>query len=162
MADCPACGKAMKEVFISGVEIDFCRDGCKGLWFDNFELVKLDEVHEGKGEVLEEILAAKGECPNRPEKLRCPRCNLPMKRRQFRYGSDVEIDNCYGCNGIFLDSGELAQIRKNYTHIQQKSDQFIEDFDSKLSSQATPRPQNSGIDSGERGVGILSKLFGRF
>ena len=160
MANCPACGKAMKEVRISGIEIDFCKTGCQGVWFDNYELVKLDEVHEGTGEDLQEILSAKPIDDTRTEKLTCPRCNVPMKRRKYRYGSDVEIDTCYSCNGIFLDPGELTQIRKNYTEIQQRSEQFLDNFGSELAKQATPKPAPSKYDRGERGVGILSRLFG--
>ena len=154
MVVCPLCRTPMNAVKISGVEIDFCRQGCKGLWFDNYELIKLDEVHEGSGDELQEILSAQLVDDTRSHKLTCPRCDIPLKRRKYRAGSDVEIDTCYGCNGIFLDSGELAVIRANYEEIQKKSAEYMNHVGDKLAAHATPQTP-------DRGVGILSSLFGR-
>lgn len=156
MISCPLCRRTMETVNISGVEIDFCRNGCKGVWFDNYELIKLDELHEGQGPILEEILTAPPVDDTRSEKLICPRCDVALRRRKYRSGSSVEIDNCYSCNGIFLDSGELAMIRDNYEDIQEQSQVFLAAIEEKLAEQATPQPEIH-----ERGVGILSRLFGR-
>lgn len=161
MATCPACKNTMSGVMISGVEIDFCKEGCKGVWFDNYELVKLDEVHEGSVEELKEILSAERSDDTRVKKLICPRCQIAMKRRRYRYGTDVEIDNCYNCNGIFLDAGELQNIRQNFNQIQAKSQQFVSDFGDELSKQKTSEPiRGNRADHAEKAVGILSGLFG--
>src|SRR4051794_41747671 len=32
-----------------GVNVDICQSGCKGIWFDQGELVMLDEKNEGLG-----------------------------------------------------------------------------------------------------------------
>ena len=34
----------------------------------------------------------------------CPKCGAPLKGRRFQ---KIEIDQCTGCNGIWLDAGEL-------------------------------------------------------
>lgn len=39
--------------------------------------------------------------------LHCPKCGLKMEEIKFR-GLDVEV--CFGCNGIFLDKGEIDEI----------------------------------------------------
>jgi uncharacterized protein len=39
--------------------------------------------------------------------MRCPKCGAPLKERSFQ---KIEIDQCTGCNGIWLDAGELEQI----------------------------------------------------
>lgn len=156
MIACPLCHRTMETVNISGIEIDFCRNGCKGVWFDNYELVKLDELHEGQGPVLEEILSAAPTDDTRSEKLICPHCDIPLKRRRYRAGSNIEIDNCYSCNGIFLDSGELNMIRDNYEEIQEQSEAYVDTVVAKLAQHATPQPEVH-----QRGVGILSRLFGR-
>jgi Zn-finger nucleic acid-binding protein len=158
MINCPNCGNEMTALHISGVEIDFCRNGCHGVWFDNYELVKLDEVHEGSGTELQEILSARRDDSTKTEKLICPKCELPMKRRKYKYGSDVEIDNCYSCNGIFLDSGELAAIRENYNHIQEASQEFIDKVDRDLKKH---REEEGDPMSGLKGLNIISRLFGR-
>lgn len=159
MINCPLCRNGMDAVVISGVEIDYCRRGCKGVWFDNYELVKLDEIHEGSGEDLKEILSAERVDDTRDQKLMCPKCEVPLKRRKYRAGSDVDIDNCYSCNGIYLDSGELALIRKNYEDIQSKSKEFLGEFEEKLAAKATKLPDDYRF---RQNVGIISRLFGRY
>lgn len=37
----------------------------------------------------------------------CPKCGEPLKERTFQ---KVAIDQCTGCNGIWLDAGELEQV----------------------------------------------------
>ena len=37
----------------------------------------------------------------------CPKCGEPLKERSFQ---KIEIDQCTGCSGIWLDAGELEQV----------------------------------------------------
>src|ERR1043166_6134056 len=39
--------------------------------------------------------------------MRCPKCGEPLKERSFQ---KIAIDQCSGCNGIWLDAGELEQV----------------------------------------------------
>jgi ribosomal protein L37AE/L43A len=39
--------------------------------------------------------------------MRCPKCGEPLKERSFQ---KVQIDQCTGCNGIWLDAGELEAV----------------------------------------------------
>ncbi len=39
--------------------------------------------------------------------LKCPKCGEALKARSFQ---KVEIDQCSGCGGIWLDAGELEQV----------------------------------------------------
>lgn len=39
--------------------------------------------------------------------MRCPKCGEPLKARSFQ---KIEIDQCTGCNGIWLDAGEMEQV----------------------------------------------------
>jgi uncharacterized protein len=41
--------------------------------------------------------------------MRCPKCGEPLKERSFQ---KIDIDQCTGCNGIWLDAGELEQVAK--------------------------------------------------
>lgn len=43
----------------------------------------------------------------KPPEMRCPRCHSVMVT--FRR-SGINIDQCTGCNGVFLDRGELEQL----------------------------------------------------
>ncbi len=40
-------------------------------------------------------------------RMRCPKCGEPLKERSFK---KIQIDQCTGCGGIWLDSGELEQV----------------------------------------------------
>jgi uncharacterized protein len=39
--------------------------------------------------------------------MRCPKCGEPLKERRFQ---KIQIDQCTGCQGIWLDAGELEQV----------------------------------------------------
>ena len=39
--------------------------------------------------------------------MKCPKCGAPLKERSFQ---KIQIDQCTGCNGIWLDAGELEQV----------------------------------------------------
>jgi hypothetical protein len=41
--------------------------------------------------------------------LKCPRCGTPLEEIAF---GDVQVDKCFGCEGIWLDKGELETIQK--------------------------------------------------
>ena len=112
--DCPVCGKSMVEESFGDVRVDVCKEGCKGIWFDWLELVRLDENSEGAGKALEEALRSpRVNDADRPQ-LNCPKCGIPMQTHKYKSAKDVNVDECYGCGGYFLDSGELREIRDSY------------------------------------------------
>lgn len=112
---CPNCSAGMDEVSVVGVKIDYCRSGCRGVFFDNFEMQKMDETHEGVDDpVLQEILAAPRADDSRVHQLVCPRCQIKMRTCQYSAGTGIHIDRCYSCNGVWLDAGELAAVRENF------------------------------------------------
>ena len=39
--------------------------------------------------------------------MRCPKCGESLKERSFQ---KILIDQCTGCNGIWLDAGELEEV----------------------------------------------------
>jgi len=39
--------------------------------------------------------------------MKCPKCGEPLKERSFQ---KITIDQCTGCNGIWLDAGEIDQV----------------------------------------------------
>lgn len=40
--------------------------------------------------------------------MKCPRCGMQLEEIAF---GEVQIDKCFGCEGIWLDKGELEIIR---------------------------------------------------
>ena len=112
--NCSVCGKLMVEEDFGGVRVDVCRNGCKGIWFDWQELIRLDENNEGVGNALEEALKSPRVNEAEREQLQCPRCGIPMHAHKYGRAKEVNVDECYACGGFFLDSGELRQIRDNF------------------------------------------------
>ncbi len=112
--ECPACGKSMVEEDFGGVHVDVCSKGCRGIWFDWQELVQLDENSEGAGNALEEALRSPRFKQEDRERLFCPKCGMAMHAHKYSSAKEVSVDECYGCGGFFLDSGELKEIRDQY------------------------------------------------
>jgi len=104
----------MVEEDFGGVRVDVCKNGCKGIWFDWQELRRLNEEHEGAGNALEEALKSPRVNDAGREPLNCPKCGMAMRAHKYSSAKEVSVDECYGCGGFFLDSGELREIRDNY------------------------------------------------
>lgn len=45
--------------------------------------------------------------------MKCPHCKVPMAVLEL---DNVEVDNCFSCGGIWLDSGELEVLLKDSPH----------------------------------------------
>jgi len=110
---CPACRATLVLYRLQSVELDGC-PACGGIWFDRNELRKLkdrlDRGSWGNLRWLDDELDAIGRSDAKPSERRCPRC----EQRQLlsvRFGStDTVIDWCPGCQGCWLDRGELERI----------------------------------------------------
>jgi Zn-finger nucleic acid-binding protein len=109
---CPACGAQLTALGVEGMVIDVCRGGCGGLWFDNFELEKMDDWHERIGDSLLAI-EVNPHATIVTGRRTCPRClGVVMMQHRFRPDKPVMVDECPGCGGVWLDGGELAEIRR--------------------------------------------------
>jgi len=113
--NCPACGHALSAHEVGGITVDVCRGGCGGVWFDAFELQKVDEAHESADQGLLDVPRDPAVAVDRSERRRCPRCeDVVMMRHHFSVRREVEVDCCPACGGYFLDHGELATIRAQF------------------------------------------------
>jgi len=114
--DCPACKTQLAEVVIDDITVDACETGCGGIWFDQFELQKVDEPHESTGEKLLSISRNPDIVINYYERRNCPKCeNTIMMQHFFSVKQQVLVDECPNCGGFWLDFGELSQIRHLYS-----------------------------------------------
>ena len=110
---CPACDHTLTETQVGALKVDVCHDGCGGIWFDAFELQRVDEAHEVGGEHLVSIKQDPSRNVDRSRKRACPRCaGIKLKRHLFGPKSKVEVDHCPNCGGYWLDAGELETIRQ--------------------------------------------------
>ena len=112
MMKCPACFNTLSSVTIGKLTVDACRSGCGGIWFDAFELQQVDEPHESTGEWLVQIERDPRVRVDLSRKRACPKCDgVKLMRRHFSAKRRVEVDECPGCGGYWLDAGELEKIR---------------------------------------------------
>ncbi len=123
---CPACGKPMKKIYLEEQKfnIDICLDGCGGIFLDNRELKKIDEEHEDITPVLEAIKGKTFEKTDSSKIRVCPACGNKMVKNYTSHLRKIEIDECYGCGGKFLDYGELAEIRREYKNEKERVGEF--------------------------------------
>lgn len=136
---CPTCDIELNQVSIEEIQLDVCKEGCGGIWFDRFELQKMDEPHEFTDESLIDTLAIESPIAYDPTvKRKCPKCkDTIMMRHFFSVKKEVEVDHCPKCAGYWLDEGELFKIRKQFkTESDRKmaAEQYFTDlFDIELS-----------------------------
>jgi Zn-finger nucleic acid-binding protein len=108
---CPACFSELTQLQVGKLQIDACQDGCGGVWFDAFELSKVDEQDE-PAEPLLQIRTALEVVVDPSRKRECPRCpGVKLYRHFFSAKRSVQVDQCPNCAGYWLDAGELALIR---------------------------------------------------
>jgi Zn-finger nucleic acid-binding protein len=111
---CPACTQELTVIEAApGLMVDFCQNGCHGIWFDAFELKQLDEQHEHPDSPLLQPPAPAAK--KTTHRLVCPRCeSVKLFQHHFSVARQIMVDSCPQCGGHWLDAGELQQIRQQY------------------------------------------------
>lgn len=120
---CPTCpDKTLRVIHMRGVHIDLC-DRCRGQWLDHGELEQLAPGWKTES-LLASLHGAPGRCykaghaiPLEQEhctecaspRARCPECATPLSLVKT---AACSVDVCGGCRGLWLDSNELAALRR--------------------------------------------------
>jgi uncharacterized protein len=114
--NCPACGRPLIPRAAGDVTVDICDGGCGGIWFDHYELRKLDEQSESAGETLLDVRRDSAVQVDASKRYVCPHDTdgVVMMRHFWSVKRDVTIDECPECGGVFLDAGELGKIRHEF------------------------------------------------
>jgi len=128
------------EVLGKNVIVDACPK-CDGMWLDTGELKKLTGDRK-LSDYLTKDIGTKTE-----SKLVCPRCGGLM---DLELADEVEVDVCLKCNGVWLDAGELEELKAK------------EDFEGDQMAKAEERYEEmvKKERARQRG-GFLSRIFGR-
>lgn len=118
---CPACHRDLTEMNAGSITVDACADGCGGIWFDAFEMQKVDEPVEAGGEALLKIHRDPAATVDMEQRRNCPRCDsIVMLRHAHKNNARVIVDECPGCGGFWLDAGELGMIRRSFDEVNEK------------------------------------------
>ena len=111
---CPACGNELTEMKAGDITVNACVGGCGGIWFDRFDIGKVDLPSESAGEALLHIRRNPSLKVDPSQRRKCPQCNMIMMQHFFDVKRMVTVDECPKCAGVWLDAGELATIRSEF------------------------------------------------
>ncbi len=137
---CPACGNDLQTRTVEGITLDVCQGGCGGIWFDAFELKKVDEAHEAAGEALLDVERNESIPVDHSATRNCPKCSgMVMRRYWFSQNKQLEVDECPQCAGFWLDHGELGKIRSQYATEQERKQAARAYFDELFEPQLKER-----------------------
>ena len=105
-----------KRPYEADIQVDVCGQ-CDGVWLDKGELERIQETVENDyREELEKIPKSTVQAyriardQQGHEALACPSCGSQMSEREHGYCSQINIDVCAECQGIWLDAGELQAL----------------------------------------------------
>jgi Zn-finger nucleic acid-binding protein len=119
--DCPKCVGKLEKMQVEHVEVDACF-ACEGIWFDAGELeavIKADSrdfdfIDVGREELDgEEIKQIRADLDAKEGK--CPRCEdgTKLAKRLYPGNKKIQIDICPKGHGLWLDGGEIKNLRKH-------------------------------------------------
>lgn len=104
--DCPKHNVTMQrrnmEVFGPDIYIDICPK-CSGIWLDKGELQKILRNKKVANHLTKDIGTQS------KSKLVCPRCGGLM---DLETADEIEVDVCLSCGGVWLDKGELMELKE--------------------------------------------------
>ncbi len=111
--NCPQCRHhLLKPLRHENVRLDACTH-CGGVWFDPNELDivlhRYDPNYRREGSIAKKLGPKVIGSPKK-----CPRCQVSLTTHEFEQGSDLKIDLCHSCNGVWLDKGELDHAKIFY------------------------------------------------
>lgn len=112
---CPNDGTPLvHETYENEVMIDKCPD-CNGVWLNHGELKKIQEnLSNDYSEQLSKISAVAQAYEFAKQKAKparkCPVCSVEMFQEEYAYCSQILIERCPECLGVWLDAGELQAL----------------------------------------------------
>ena len=137
---CPVCANELSTKTVGGITVDVCEGGCAGIWFDRYELMKVDESHEAAGTELLDLQRAADLRVDHSKRISCPKCagGVVMMRHFSSVKRRVTVEECPNCGGFWLDVGELAAIRAEFETQEERdrasAEYFSDLFDPELAA----------------------------
>ncbi|MHC4483208.1 MAG: rhomboid family intramembrane serine protease [Planctomycetota bacterium] len=112
---CPFCSNRLRQVKSESAIVDICPN-CKGVWFDSGEFADLAKTLEQSNQISAQKIKLYKRRDVRAlhtveEKDKfCPKCGKKLRKFNYSYDSNVFLDKCPACGGIWADRGEVAAI----------------------------------------------------
>jgi|SRR5581483_3952999 len=107
--DCPNGHGQLEKALFHEVEVDYCPT-CLGMFFEQDELPLAKNDADKQLNWLDfDVWREKGRFEVSAINNRCPNCRMMMVRVGYD-SSQVKIDFCKNCQGVWLDRGEFKQL----------------------------------------------------
>ena len=109
-----------REAHPSRLEIDRC-PSCGGLWLAPGVMQRADDLARQRGngldptamaDLLRRIYANARRAGEHRPAIDCPSCGEVMFEREWIIGSEVRVEVCMGCRGVWLDEGEIDDLAR--------------------------------------------------
>ena len=123
---CPIHKKTnLKEVIFYNTEVDYCPEGL-GIWFDKGEFRIAKDAKDKNLDWMDvDLWEDKTKLQVSKEEKMCPKCDVPMYEVAYN-DSDIKVDICNVCEGVWLDRGEFKKI---IDYLREKlSDEIINNY----------------------------------
>lgn len=107
--NCPICKKSLQKSIFHSIELDYC-PFCLGLWFEQDELRQAKDDKDKSLDWLDiDLWREETKFKISKNKKICPSCSVPFYEINYA-DSDISVDICNVCQGIWLDRGEFKKI----------------------------------------------------
>ncbi|HLP78513.1 MAG TPA: zf-TFIIB domain-containing protein [Candidatus Paceibacterota bacterium] len=118
---CPACDTVLSRILVGTLELDACRGGCGGIWFDGYEFQHVDDV-ELPAETPLHIPHHIDAPPILTHRRECPACQqVKLKHNVFSPDVPTEVDECPSCGGFWMDAAALEQLHMERGRVQKNA-----------------------------------------
>jgi Zn-finger nucleic acid-binding protein len=108
---CPVCQIELKPQVHLGVTIDVC-PACAGIWFDEGELARLNQLDDDILPRIDALYQPQVTSYDPPWERLCPDCQKPLRSYNYLYTSNIRLDTCEQCGGVWVDNGELEVMHR--------------------------------------------------
>jgi Zn-finger nucleic acid-binding protein len=128
----------LTRTYEAGIQVDLCPT-CRGIFLDHGELERIQDSSERDhaallAQVPDTVSMAfeKARQEERPD-LVCPKCGGQMGKQEHGHCSQILVDVCASCHGVWLDRGELQALELFFEQAQADSIDMWTSFTAGLS-----------------------------
>ena len=124
MPRCPVCKIQCEPIKYEGVPIYNC-GSCGGHWLSQprLDVIVNRREYQMPEAVQKKVLAIAKES-NTTRTLICQTCGKEMVKKPFKHWSDIELDYCLKCDGIWFDRCELEKCQIYWEYLQDHPEEW--------------------------------------